>query len=106
MVQLLLTCIGAAGIPLSYMIRDTCQDWEDTHGINYLQDRRTATKIHYGNSFKIDNKYLFRILLYKFYSTAPEDVILIQQRNQNGTVAWKIINPNVKGASYNIELKR
>ena len=43
-VQLLATCIGAAGIPFSDMIRDTRRYWEDTNMIPYLQDRRTSTK--------------------------------------------------------------
>ena len=86
MVQLIVTCIGAAGIPLSYLIRDTCQDWEDTNVISSLQDRRTATKMHSGNSFDIDNKYLFRILSNAFSATTLEDAIIIHKRNQNGTM--------------------
>ena len=49
MVQLLATHIGAAGITLLYLLRDTHQDWEDTKVIISLQYRRTVNKMNSGN---------------------------------------------------------
>ena len=98
MVQLLVTRIVVSGIPLSYLIRDTLQYWEDTNRITSLQDRRIATKIHSGNSFDIDNKELLRHLSNTFSATTLGDVILIHQRTHNYNMACKIINSNVKGA--------
>ena len=100
MVQLFVTCIGAAGIPFSYLIRGTFQDWENTNRISSLQDSITATKIHSGNSFDIDDKDLFCILSNTFSATALEDVILSHHRTQNDTMEWKIIKANVEGARY------
>ena len=105
MVQLLEICIGAAGITVSHLIRDTRQDWEDTNGIYSLQDMRTATKMNSGNSFDIDNKELLHILSNTFSATALEYVILSYHRIQNGTMACNIIKKNIYSASYNKKLK-
>ena len=87
MMQLLTTHIGTAVIPLSYLIRDTIQDWEDIKGISFLQDRRNATTIHPGKLFDIGNKELFHIFSNTFYYATLEDVTLSNKRTQNGTIA-------------------
>ena len=69
MEQLIATHIGSAGIPLSYTIKDTCQYWEDTKTMASLQDMITATNMHSGNSFDIENKELFRIISNTFFTT-------------------------------------
>ena len=61
---------------------------------------RTATKSNSGNSFDIYNKDLFRILSNTFSATLFEDVIFSYQRTQNDTMAWKIIESNVKDSRY------
>lgn len=104
--SLLATRIGMSGIPLSYLIRDTRQEWKDTEHIVSLQTRRTATKLHSGSSFDLDNGELYRILSNVFSSTTLEDVIRAQQKSQNGVTAWKKITDNVEGANYHSELKR
>ena len=77
MVQLLANIIGAEGIPLSYLIRYTRRDCQDMNVIPSLQDRRTATKMHFGNSFDIENEELFRILSNTLSATTIKDIILI-----------------------------
>ena len=91
-----MTSIGAAGIPLSYMISYTRHDWKYNSSIPSLRDRIFVTKIHYRNSFDIDNEELFRILSNTFFANTLEDVIRRHQRTQNGNMACKSLRPMSK----------
>jgi len=106
LLSLLATRTGKAGIPLSYLTRDSRQTWKGTDHILSSQDRRIATKAHSGNSFDIDNREFYRIISNVFTASTLEDVIRAQQKTQNGIKAWMSIKANVEGASYNSELKR
>ena len=68
-ISLLTTRVKTSGIPLTYIIMETRQTWEDTEQMPNLQERRIATKVHKGNTFELDNRELFRILLNTFTST-------------------------------------
>ena len=71
-----------------------------------LQKRRIATKVHKGNTFELDNRERFRILLKTFTSTMLDNVVRSFQKHNNGMGAWKAIIANVEGAKYASELKR
>ena len=104
-VQLLATCIGSAGITLPYLIKYAWRYWEDKKIILSFQYRRTATKMHSGNSFDIDNKDIFCILSNTFSSTTVDYVTLCHQMTHNGSMLWKIIKANVLCSSYNRKYK-
>ena len=53
---LLMTRVGTSGIPLTYLIREIRQTWEDTDQMTNLQERKIATKVHKGNTFELDNR--------------------------------------------------
>ena len=59
LISLLTTCVGTSGIPLTYLIRETRQPWEDTEQMTNLQERRIAKKVHKANTFELDNIELF-----------------------------------------------
>ena len=71
-----------------------------------LQDRRIAKKVHKGNTFKLDNRELFRILFNTFTSTTLDNVVRSFQKHNNGMGECKAIIANVEGANYSSELKR
>ena len=71
-----------------------------------IQERRIATKVHKGNTFELDNKELFRILLNTFTSTTLDNVVRSFQKHNNGMGAWKAIIANLEGSNYASELKR
>ena len=66
---------------------------------------KDCKKIHKGNTFKLDNRELFRVLLNTFTSTTLDNVVRSFQKHNNGMVAWKAIIVNVEGENYAIELK-
>ena len=105
-IALLTTRVGTSVIPLTYLIMETRQTWEDTEQMTNLQERRIATKFHKGNNFELDNRELFRILLNTFTSTTLDNVVRSFQKHNNGMGAWKAIIANVEGANYTSELKR
>ena len=106
MSALLATRTGNAGIPLTYLVRSTRLLWEDTETMNNLQARRAATKLLEGNTYDLDNREFFRILLNTFSSTTLDNVVKGFQKEENGMEAWKAILANVEGGNYNSELKR
>ena len=71
-----------------------------------LQEIRIATKFHKVNTFELDNRELFRILLNTFTSTTLDNVVRSFKKHNNGMGAWKAIVANVEGANYTSELKR
>ena len=71
-----------------------------------IQERRIATKVHKGNTFELDNRELFRILLNTFTSTTLDNVVRLFQKHNDGMEEWKAIITNVEGANYASELKR
>ena len=106
LIALLNTRVGHCGIPLTYLVRDARQSWEDTENMPNLQERRIATKVHEGHTFELDNRELFRILMNTFTSTTLDNVVRAQQKHNNGIAAWSSILANVEGANYASELKR
>ena len=70
-----------------------------------LQEIRIATKVHKGNTFELDNRELFRILMNTFTSTTLDNVVRSFQKHNNGMGAWKAIVANVEGANYASEIK-
>ena len=106
MTALLMTRIGNAGVPLTYLIRERRRLWENTDDISNLQERRIATKAHAGTTFELDNSELYRILLNTFTSTTLDNVVRSFQRHNDGIGAWAAIIANVEGANYPSELKR
>ena len=105
-IALLATRIGNAGIPITYLVRETRLFWEDTEYMSNLQDRRVRTKLHQGITFDLDNTELFRILMNIFATTTLDSLVRAFQTTTNGLGAWRAILANVQGASYNTELKR
>ena len=105
-IALLTTRVETSGIPLTYLIRETRQTWENTEQMPNLQERRIETKVHKGNTFELENRELFRILLNTFTSTTLDNVVRSFQKHNNGMVAWKAIIVNVEGANHASELKR
>ena len=103
---LLSTRIGSSGIPLTYLIRVTRLEWENTDHITNLQERRIATKMHTGTTFDLDNREFFRILLQLFTSSTLDNLVRSFQARNEGIAAWTAILANVQGASYENELKR
>ena len=97
---------GNAGISLSYIVRKDRKLWEDTETMTDLHARRIVTKAHEGNTFDLDNKEVFRILLNVFASTTLDNLVKGFQAKGNGLGAWTAILANVEGASYVAELKR
>lgn len=98
------TVYGQSGVPLSYLIRETRVNWEDTDNLNdypSLQSRRIASKEHAGADFNKDNVELYQIL----DGTTLEDVVKATA-GSNGVRAWRNITDNVEGAHYNNELRR
>ena len=75
LISLLNTRIGHSGIPLTYIVRDARQSWEDTEDMPNLQERRISTKVHEGNTFELDNHELFRILMDTFTSSTLDNVV-------------------------------
>ena len=71
-----------------------------------LQERRIATKVYIGNTFELDNRELFRILLNTFTSTTLDNVVRSFHNHNIGMGEWKEIIANVEGANYASELKR
>ena len=104
--DLLSTRIGAAGIPLTYLIRDARRQWEDTEEIDSIQDRRIATKVYEGTSFDQDNREFHRILTTLFSGSTLESIVQSNQARTNGIKTWKEIIDNVQGANYSSDLKR
>lgn len=102
------TVYGQSGVPLSYLIRETRVNWEDTDNHNdypSLQSRRVASKDHSGADFNKDNVELYRILGQEMDGTTLEDVVKATA-GSNGVRAWENITNNVEGAHYNNELRR
>ena len=104
-IAILTARVGTSGIPLTYLIRETRQTWEDTEQMPNPQERRIAKKVHKCNTFELDNKELFRILLNTFTSTTLDNVVRSFQNHNNVIRAWKKILSNVEGANYASELK-
>ena len=96
-IALLTTRVRTSGIPLTYLIRETRQTWEDTEQMPNLQERRIATNFHKGNTFELDNRELFRILLSTFTSTTLDNVVRLFQKHNNGMGAWKAIIEKCRG---------
>ena len=103
---LLATRMGNAGIPLTYLVRKSRNLWEDTDHVPSLTERRIATKMHQGNTFALDNREFFRILLNLFTSTTLDNVVKAHQPHNDGMAAWNAILANVEGENYVTELKR
>ena len=103
---LLATRIGNSGIPLTYLVRKTRLRWEDTDTMNNLQERRISTKAHEGNTYELDNRELFRILMSTFTATTLDNVVKSFQATNDGMSAWTAITANVEGSNYFNELKR
>jgi hypothetical protein len=104
--QLMSTRMGHAGIPLSYILRETRKEWEETEGTISLQDRRVATKKLEGPTYDLDNKELFRIISNVLTGTTLEDDVNKFKVSKDGKKAWDAITAIVQGASYTNELKR
>ena len=104
--DLLSTRIGAAGIPLTYLICDARRPWEDTEEIDSLQDRRIATNVYEGASSDQDNREFHRILTTLFSGSTLESIVQSNQARTNGIKTWKDIIDNVQGANYSSDLKR
>ena len=83
-VQLMSTRIGHAGIPLSYIIRQGRERWEDTEHITSLQDRRVMTKRFKGPTFDLDNKEFYCILSNVLSGTTLEDDVNKYKRTKHG----------------------
>ena len=105
-IALLTTRVRTSGTPLTYLIRENRQTWEDTEQIPNIQERRITPKVHKGNTFELDNIELFRILLNTFTSTTLDNVVRSFQKHNNGMGAWKATISNVEGANYASKLKR
>ena len=71
-----------------------------------LQERRIAKKVHKGNTFELDNRELFSILLNTFTSTTLDNVVRSFQNHNNGMGACKAIIANVEGANDASKRKR
>ena len=106
MLALLATRTGNSGIPLIFLVRETRLLWENTDDITNLQERRIATKSHGGNTYDLDNRELFRILMNTFTSTTLDNVVRSFQKHNDGIAAWNAILANVEGGNYTSELKR
>ena len=104
-IALLATRTGSRGIPLTYLTKITRLVWEDTDNMPNLADRRTATKMHEGNTYELDNREFFRILLSIFTSTTLDNVVNDYADLNNGMGAWVAILANVEGSNYVDELK-
>ena len=104
--QLMSTQIGHSGIPLSYILRQTRSEWEDTENIISLQDRRIATKMLQGPTFDLDNKEFFRTLANVLNTTTLEDDVNKFKGTKHGRDAWNSLTAIVEGASFPTELKR
>ena len=87
MVALLNTRVGNSGIPLTYLVREAKYSWEDTEAMPNLQERRIATKVHEGHTYKLDNRELFRILMNTFTSTTLDNVVRSFQKHNDGLAA-------------------
>lgn len=104
--QLMSTRIGHSGIPLSYILRQTRSEWEDTESITSLKDRRVATKMLQGPTFDLDNKEFFRILANVLSTTTLEHDVNKFKGTKHGRNAWNSLTAIVEGASFPTELKR
>ena len=102
---LLATRISNSGIPLAYLVRERRLRWEDTNVMNNLQERRIVTKAHEGNTYELDNRELFRILISTFIATTLDNVVRSFQKTNNGMSAWTAIIDNVEGGNYVSKLK-
>lgn len=101
-----MTRTGNSGIPLTYLVRAVTLSWEDTENTTNLQERRIATKVHKGHTYKLDNRELYHILMDTFTSTTLDNIVRTHQKHKNGLAAWKAILANVEGAKYASGLKR
>ena len=88
LIALLVTRIGNAGLPLTYLTRSSRVLWEDTDAMTNLQERRIRTKTHVGITFEKDNAEFFRILMMVFTSTTLDNVVKSFQATTNGIGAW------------------
>ena len=104
--QLMSTRIGHAGIPLSYILRDSRKEWSDTEDMTSIQDRRIATKVLQGSLYDLDNKELFRILGNVLGGTTLEEDVNKFKRTKSGYDAWNAVTEIVEGANYSNDLKR
>lgn len=104
--DLLSTRIGSAGLPLTYLIRETRDTWDATVNAQSLQHRRIATKAYDGPSFDRDNREFHRILTNLFSGSTLENIVQSNQSKANGVNTWNQITANVQGANYTSDLKR